>query len=613
MRCLNVSWGQDQEELKMNLTRIGCVARLAISEFTNRFPKSLYAVALSLTLILMFCDTNLRAQDSPANRIQSHMRSGEFSSALRAAGGMGDRQQADMWRSRIAQQQSQSGAAYGSYHTASQVNDDQLRNQTLFGIRQSNDGPKPGAGGGITAADFTELIQLIESTIQPDSWDSAEGLGTIRAYPSGVFVDAKGTMKKLKSSDKINWSELRRSMRMDLDEDAAIADAQLRKISLTRLERQLQVLAAQGKQPADEMKYLGGIYEVKYLLFYPETGDIVIAGPAGPWQLDNQGRALNAKTGKPVLLLDDLVVCLRNAFEDDGNFGCSIDPTEKNLKLTNDFLASSKLKGESWRKKLRETVGQQLITVHGIDRQSHAARVIVEADYRMKLIGMGLEPSVSEVPSYLDRIRLDENGNPPPMDLARWWFTLNYDSVRASEKRDAFSFNGNAVRLQSESEALDVRGQRIHTGKSSRENQSYADDFTKHFDKLAEKYPIYNELKNVFDLAVVSALIRHEDLNGKLKWRLTYFGTPASAQQLTYEIARDRLPKTVESVMNFREIEARKRTKRVRHTIVGVSGGVIFGAGKVVNKKSIVEQASMNKHHRSNVPSTTEPQNWWWD
>ncbi len=49
--------------------------------------------------------------------------------------------------------------------------------------------------GGITAADFTELISLIENTIAPDSWESAEGLGTIRAFPSTLSLIVNQTQE----------------------------------------------------------------------------------------------------------------------------------------------------------------------------------------------------------------------------------------------------------------------------------------------------------------------------------------------------------------------------------------------------------------------------------
>jgi len=549
---------------------------------------------------------------TPGQRIQNHLRFGEFSSAIQAAGRIQNRQESDRWLSEIARRQQSSGAYEGSFETMSQISNDQTRGQALYGAYENLGNRDSGAGGGITAADFTELIQLIQSTIQPDTWSDVEGNGTIRAYPAGVYVDAKGTMKRLKTSSNVDWQSVRNDLKTADHEASRWNDDGFRKISITKLENQLQMRAARGLKPTEQMQHLGGIYEIKYLLFYPETHDVVIAGPAGPWRYDNQGRALNVKSGKPVLLLDDLVVCLRNAFESDGVFGCSIDPTEDNLKATQSFLSTSKLQGEPWRRALRNVVGNQVITVHGIDRQSHASRIIVESDYRMKLVGMGLEDTILEVPSYLDRVKLDAEGNPPPMDLARWWFTLNYESVLASEQRDAFQFKGHCVKLESESEMLNNRGERVHTGKSSPENEAFARDFTQHFDKMSKKYPIYAELKNVFDLALVAALIRHEDINGQLQWQLNYFGTPSKQRPLTYSIARDQVAKEVQSVMNFREINVRKGSKRIKHTIVGVSGGVEFEARKVVDPSRIKIDASLSSSHQSHKSESGEQQ-WWWD
>ena len=569
---------------------------------------TLVCAGLATLLLALPSASILNGQDADS-RFRNHLRSGEFSSAIRAANSNGNGNQTNMWLRQIAHEQASSGAHSGSYDTAAGMTDDRMRNQTLYNLRQNSTDGNGGAGGGISAADFTELMDLIQSTIQPDSWEDAEGLGTIRPYAAGVFVDPSGTLKKMKTSKTVDWNKVRNQ----LDTDGTTNQARLRKVSLTRLEKQMQLHAASGKSITDEMRFLGGIYEVRYLMFYPETNDIVIAGPAGPWQYDAEGRAVNTETGKPLLLLDDMVVCLRNAFEDDGRFGCSIDPTEKNLKATQQFLSTSKLQGEPWRREFRKAVGQQLITVHGIDRQSHAARVIVEADYRMKLVGMGLEPGIAEVPSYLDRVQLDEKGNPPPMDMARWWFTVNYDAVLTNEKRDIFMLKGNGVQLLSESELLNAKGERVHTGKSRTETKAFADDFTKHFEKMADKYPIYAEMKNVFDLALVSALIRHENLAGKLDWNLTYFGTPTSKTQLSYSILKDRLPKKVDSVMNFREINVRRGSKRLKHTIVGVSGGVEFASRLVVNKKKFQQQEELSQPSESSQPTESDSDKWFWD
>ena len=86
-------------------------------------------------------------------------------------------------------------------------------------------------------------------------------------------------------------------------------------MSLVRLEKQLQLGQAFGQKPDEAMRVLAGMYRIKYLFVYPQTGDIVLAGPAGDWRTDTEGRIVNVDTGIPVLQLDDLVVVLRNALE----------------------------------------------------------------------------------------------------------------------------------------------------------------------------------------------------------------------------------------------------------------------------------------------------------
>ena len=46
------------------------------------------------------------------------------------------------------------------------------------------------------------------------------------------------------------------------------------------------------------------------------------------------------------------------------------------------------------------------------------------------------------------------------------------------------------------------QGGRVHTGNSDELTSEFAHNFTEHFALLAEKYPVYAELRNVFDLAL---------------------------------------------------------------------------------------------------------------
>ena len=118
------------------------------------------------------------------------------------------------------------------------------------------------------------------------------------------------------------------------------AFSKLRKISLNRLEQ--AILDHQGAL-TDEMRYLAGLLRVRYVFYYPDSKDIVMAGPAEGWVPDPAGRVVGIGSGRPVVQLQDLVVALR-AFPPGGGttplIGCSIDPTQEGLAAMQQFLRS---------------------------------------------------------------------------------------------------------------------------------------------------------------------------------------------------------------------------------------------------------------------------------
>ncbi len=249
-----------------------------------------------------------------------------------------------------------------------------------------------------------------------------------------------------------------------------------------------------------------------------------------------------------------------------GKFGCSITPRQENLVATKNFLASTALKGRQWSDKARSTLGEQDIEVFGIPRGTHTARVLVEADYRMKLLGMGLEKSIPEIPSYMDRLKLKPNGTLPSFSVVRWWFTLNDQPVSTNPDETVFTFDGPSVKVLSENEFVSPDGERIHTGKSDIPTRGFARDFTANFNAIAKKYPVYNQLKNIFDLALVAEIVRQKNATGKISWDQTFFGTPRETiasspfqPQLVYPMKNDRRsPPKFKSVISEKHLRSRQ-------------------------------------------------------
>ncbi|PQO38568.1 DUF1598 domain-containing protein [Blastopirellula marina] len=571
---------------------------------------SLFAILFASSFTNVAHGDDLPTEQDPLSRINAFSRHGEFTRAFDEVKHLNSVAQRDDAHAVIARGQLRFGLVRSSVETASYVEDDTTRSQLLTEASSARAEPISPRGGGVQP-DFDSLIDLITTTVQPESWEDLGGPGSIAPFATGVYVDSQGTLQRVtKLSDNTLLSSVHDASKIAAANQDVAATSALRKVSLTRLEKEAQLRWALGKPLSEEMRNMAGIYEIKYVLVYPEQGEIVIAGPAGPWQQNPEGRFVNQATARPVLQLDDFVVLLRNAIAEKGRFGCAITPTQEGLKKAQQYLDASSDKPlhprqrDSWLAGLRDAVGKQEIDVHGIHPDTRAAQIIVEADYHMKRIGMGLEDGTAGVPSYLEMVTIPPGGSPPPMDVLRWWFTLNYKAINATHERNAFELQGPGVQVLCENEMLDAQGGRIHTNTASTLNATFARNFTQHYDALSVKYPIYAEMKNIFDLAIVASLIEKERLADQAHWNMVYFGP-----QGNYTPQTSTAPQDVESIMNMRVIDR-------KHIIAGVSGGVNFDASKFVTEENIhVDEYGLMSADRleSAVPQTIDHHGWWWD
>jgi hypothetical protein len=531
-----------------------------------------------------------------------HLAAGEFAAAAALARAGKTPELRDARFQALAQAQLAAGAQEAARRSLGELSDDRLRAQSL------RDRFAPGLAGG-AQADFDAVIDLIKSTIAPTSWDDVGGPGSIMEFAGGVYIDAGGVARQIKREEASSrLAEIRfASAARGASSSSATSTSPLRKVSLPRLERELQLRLAAGQQPTEAMRCLAGLTKVELVLVYPETGDLVLAGPAEDWHADLEGRDVGRQSGRPVVQLDDLVVLWRTLAEGDATLSCSITPRQEALARTRSFLEESSKRPlkpgqrDKWLAELRERMGQQDIEYRGIDPRSRVARVMFEADYRMKLVGMGLEDGTLGVTSYLSSI--EPSSSPPPLGVLRWWFAMNYKAVACTPDRGAYELRGQGVQVLSENEHLTRLGQRVHTGQSEPLNQQFAHSFTEHFVELAKKYPVYAELQNVFDLALVCALARSEDLPAKVGWHTTCFGPRGE-----YQPAVGAPPRTVETVVNHRVLG--------KTTIVaGVSGGVRIDPWQFVRGEAVkLDTYGRLKADRSAAkPRELARDAWWWD
>jgi hypothetical protein len=432
---------------------------------------------------------------------------------------------------------------------------------------------------------------------------------------SGVVVDADGVLRRTIANDPTGQLAQQRVKEalLKLDRDVA-RRSPMRKVSLTRLERVMKERLASGKGLDDVMLHLAGLTRLQYVFCYPETGDIVIAGPAEAWGVAPSGRIQGVESGRPVLELQDLAVALRafppGATNKKPLLFCSIDPTEDGLSRMHQFL--KELGGQIGDPRrnpgqdqfiatgLRDRLGMQVITVGGISPKTHFAQVMVEADYRMKLIGIGLEKPQVHLTSYVDRAKPSQIASNA---MQRWYFVPNYQCVRVSEDSLAMQLDGEGVKLVGEDEVVSNDGKRSRSGgRVNQASDSFVKAFTKVYPKLAEVTPVYAQLRNCIDLAVAAAFIQHQDYYELAKWTPDTF---ASETALPVETLNP--PQQVETAVNA--------MWRGNTLITPIGGGVQMRPTEAVSATNLLEDegAKVKEARAANDLSKLAPDQWWWD
>jgi hypothetical protein len=344
---------------------------------------------------------------------------------------------------------------------------------------------------------------------------SAGGVGGRVSAVGGVAIDAAGVVAKPTAEE----AKLYRDMVIKAAQPVAPElnqPVELRKISLKAIEEAVAKsdLDTTYEMP-EEIRFLAGIQRIQYILVYPENGDIVLAGPGEGWKVDEAGNHIGVTTGRPVLRLEDLVVALRtvhNARE--GGITVSIDPTEEGRRRYNQLQRNiSKVTPEVLRS-IEKAFGPQQITIQGVPDSSRFARMLFASDYHMKRIAMKLDPSpIKALPSYVEMIQRDRAKVTNAMP--RWWLACNYEPIGKSADGMAFEIRGAGVKVMTEDELIGADGSIAGTGKTSPTAQKWADLMTAKYDELSVQQPVFGELRNMMDLAVVAALITKEDLLAK--------------------------------------------------------------------------------------------------
>ncbi len=425
---------------------------------------------------------------------------------------------------------------------------------------------------------------------------------------AGVIVDPNGVLKFRVYDDPNGQLAARRKAEALGRLNGNLAQqAPLRKISLNKLEAAIAARAANGQQPTDEMKYLAGLTRAQYVFFYPDTKDIVIAGPAEGFMPDAAGRVVGMNSGRAILELQDLVVALR-AYPPSGRptqiIGCSIDATQEGLASLQKYFAGFRGRlpqGPGVEQRIAteaaQALGLQNVTIRGLSPKTHFAQVLVEADYRMKLIGIGLEQPPVRIQSFAS-LATGQSAS----SMQRWFFVPNYECVKVTEDELALELVGEGVELVGEDEVVQADGTRVAGGGQNKGSKMFCEQFTKNYPQLAQRSPVYAQLRNLIDMSVLAAFIQKQNYYQQCGWKMEHFGDEKKFAVETHET-----PKQVETACNV--------YKKGNKTSWPIGGGVVVEAQKALAPENrIADEGGKLQALRGKVTTDKLAENqWWWD
>lgn len=410
----------------------------------------------------------------------------------------------------------------------------------------------------------------------------------------GIYIDAQGVVSapEVGSREQLvaQWQAGLEPVPADLEKFT-----DLRMVSLRRLDAEIAKSRREQKSLPDAVQYLAGLQRVEYVLIYPEQGDIVLAGPAEGWKVDDLGNTVGATTNRPVLLLQDLIVALRTAEASNGNgISCSIDPTDEGVARWREL--ERHLTGDNpavVARRIEQALGEQVITIRGVPTTSHFARTLVAADFRMKRLAMNFEPApVDGLPSYLSLMKIGRGGGQNA--LPRWWLAADYQPLLRDEAGLAWQIRGQGVKCMTEDDFVAEDGSRQQSGKASPAAQRWAEMFTDRYEDLANHDSSFGHLRNAIDLAVVGALLNKERLIEKTKLELPWL-------QEQEQIEEYPAPRRVASQASL--------IKKGRNWVISASGGVQFQPWMVADN---AEQSTEIAPIRDKVAAAESNTNWWW-
>ncbi|WP_417748266.1 DUF1598 domain-containing protein [Rosistilla oblonga] len=558
-----------------------------------------YAALLLAAIACLFPLANLGSAQSPTDRVARHLAAGEFAAAKQVAMSLPIENRASLL-AQVAHGQAATGSPTAA---ASSL----LASNGLSGSTAPMGIPAAGMAGGGAIADFDSLMELIQTTVAPDTWEALGGPSTMSPYPAGVLVDPNGLIRDVAASADADQLTLLRSQSLQqtapLQRDW-LTKSPLRKVSLNRLQHELARQLLSGRSLDSAIHNLAGLSTIQYV-FLSEAGDnVILAGPVGGIRLDANQQPIDIETGRVPLRIDLLGMALA-AVEQRQPFGCTIEPTPEGIVRSQQVTAeiqSGNLAAAAASPKLKEALGLQNIRVFGTADDTPMAMLMIQADRHMKMLALGTQPMPRGVANYMEIVEATLDQGPLTGSFLRMWFAPQPLNVRCDSQKQAFELSGLPLQLITEQQAADAQGERFAVAADPRAQQ-FAETFNRHFVDIARQYPLHDRLRGLYDLTAIAQLL-HQQMPAEQRMAATgLLARPDQWMQAGAPPARQ-----TESLV----VHRRFRKGKTIHSVVVASGGVLLEPGEPLTREPVV-YTSLSNVSSQQAKHPVRQDHWWWD
>lgn len=390
-----------------------------------------------------------------------------------------------------------------------------------------------------------------------------------------------------------------------------------RALSLRVLQEKVKA-CANGKTCSTEVVHLANLRRLEGYVIDPETRDVILVG--------------QVVEGAPSLHFEDFVIALRDAWRLYGYYkgkefyysdpGCSIDPHPnviQELQRTGHYLHGHPSPAgradalDYWHKVCHMP---QQVRVLGIPFNTHFAKVMVEADYFMKKLVDGSETVHRFTFHSLTDLHVDAAEQAMTQGqrtavatdtMSRFWFHAGRTVLL--EDPGMVEIKQVPVQLLTEQEHLSKKGDIVGNGHPDPLAKRWAQTFTDHYGRIANEYPIYREIENLYRFV---ALARSMKLRNA--WQSA--GLDLMPLVENFHVQDTKVATTLPGHSNV-------RTERYRHAVVNgyaettltmpSCGGV--DAGVAVSEKSFERDRSKHLMQKRGIvlAGRNSPAQLYWD